>query len=105
MQLKPGVQMRNVCPQLPFGAAVVDSAFRRIVGHECVVTSITDGEHGAKSLHWMGCAFDVRTRTILPETVAQIAAECIAQLGPDWDIVTETHPPHLHCEWQPKGRP
>lgn len=105
MRLKPGVRMRTVLPQLVIGMMVLDAVYKNVTGADMVVTSITDGQHSSKSQHWLGGAFDSRTKlaNIPRDTAEQIAAESRAQLGPDWDIVVEDD--HIHSEYDPKGRP
>lgn len=62
------------------------------------VTSITDGEHSRKSLHYVGFAFDLR---LPPLEVPCFVAELQQRLGYSFDVVLERD--HVHVEFQPKA--
>lgn len=65
-----------------------------------IITSGIDGKHSQNSLHYVGRAFDFRTRSIHPDTLKNIVQELKARLGPDYDVIDEGT--HLHVEWDPK---
>lgn len=96
IHFKPGVKVSGMTATAFRAVAVVLSVFERH-GLDLVVTSITDGKHMPKSLHYEGKAFDIR----LPSGVAigGIVLECRKALGPDFDVVWE--PTHIHVEYDP----
>ena len=63
------------------------------------ITSITDGEHGRKSLHRYGLAFDVRSRDWDPDQKRLLLGEFQAVLGDGYDVVDEAD--HTHVEYDP----
>ena len=101
---KPGVKLQGITPQWMYQYIVVGRAFD-FVGHDCILTSACDGEHGRKSAHNTGRAADYRTRhlsagekSVLLETVRQA-------LGDEFDVLLEavsTPNEHLHVEFDPK---
>ncbi len=99
MRLKKGVDIFGIHPELIFGMVVVDQVFQNL-GEKAVFTSVCDGQHSNKSLHYKGLAFDVRTRNISKEDQTDIVDVLRYRLPDDWDIVLETS--HLHVEYDRK---
>lgn len=62
------------------------------------ITSLTDGKHGANSLHYTGDAVDLRLP--MPVVTAQIVTRLKQSLGKSYDVVLETD--HIHIEYDPK---
>jgi threonine dehydrogenase-like Zn-dependent dehydrogenase len=106
VRLKHGVSLKSLSPQMVVGLMVVASVFERF-RVECVVTSANDSRHSDKSLHYVGCALDFRTKFAeLNGREHELAAAVKADLGPDFDVVIEavgTDNEHLHVEYDPKG--
>lgn len=70
-------------------------------GLQFTITSISVGQHGAKSKHLVGCAVDIRTREIgTPELQELIVDEIRDALTNNYDVIPEKT--HLHIEWDPK---
>lgn len=78
-----------------------------------VITSITDGTHSRKSLHYVGRAVDVRfmgrhrmggvlggSESHSMERTRDWAVRLRQQLGVAYDVLVEKD--HLHIEWDPK---
>lgn len=104
IQLKAGVKLTDMKPQMVLAATIVDCIYRKYVYEICVITSANDSTHSEKSLHYSGNALDFRTKTIGP-LKATIVAEIKAALGPDFDVILEglgTDNEHLHVEYDPK---
>lgn len=101
MELKEGVRLNGLRPEMLLGIFIVQRAYSRLCT-TCVITSITDGAHSDASLHYSGCAVDFRTRNV-PDT-AQLLKMVRAAFGnsPDFDVILEVD--HLHVEYQPKRR-
>lgn len=98
LRLKPGVRVVGVRQEIVLAITIAHSVFAAH-GYTCTVTSIVDGQHSAKSLHYPGCAFDARTRHLADGLAETIANELSEALGVDYDVVLE--PTHLHIEFQP----
>jgi hypothetical protein len=104
MQLKPGVRVVGVKPEIVLAMSVADSVFRSIAV-EMVVTACIDGQHKAGSLHYPGLAFDARSHDLEPALRQKVRDGIAAALGPDFDVLFEdpgTPNEHLHVEFQPK---
>lgn len=98
MELKAGVQLANLSPQIVLALTMADQAYRAI-GVSMVVTSISDGKHSAGSLHYSGQAADLRTRTV-PVKQRQALRDTIARtVGSEFDVVLESD--HIHLEFDP----
>ncbi len=68
-----------------------------------VITSGTDGRHMEGSLHYVGLAFDFRTRTVHPNDRMALTASLQAALGDEFDVILESD--HIHCEYDPPEDP
>ena len=69
----------------------------RNLNEPMVITSMLDGVHSHKSLHYAGQAVDIRRPS--SHTIDEIMVQ-LKYLGPLYDIVLE--PTHIHIEYQPK---
>jgi hypothetical protein len=78
-------------------------------GFDCVITSINDSAHSARSRHWLGFAFDLRSKH-LPEGVRDDIADELATALPGYDALLEnkgdrdpeTGNEHFHIEYDPR---
>jgi hypothetical protein len=108
LYFKEGVNIRPLVTQAHLAMQVASEVYGDR-GFDCVVTSGADGEHRRGSLHYIGHAFDVRTKN-LPSLVAKraVANELVARLKPlgDFDVIFTPpggpKPEHIHVEYQPK---
>lgn len=98
MELKQGASLENVQWQM-FHAAIVAEQIYKKFGAECVITAGTDGKHMEGSLHYKGCALDMRTWNVAGREL-QVKVELQQALGKDYDVVLEKD--HIHVEWDPK---
>lgn len=101
MQIKSGVKMTGLVPQLLVGLMALKEEYDKL-GVEVVITSGTDGRHSVGSKHYAGAALDVRTRTLKDPDITgpQIVHRLRGKLGPDFDILFEGD--HIHVEYDPK---
>lgn len=89
----------GIRPELVLALFIADQVYA-IHGTELVITSLVDGRHSHTSLHYAGCAADLRTRN-LPESKRQTVAEEIkARLNRHYDVLFEGD--HIHMEYQPR---
>lgn len=105
LQLKPGVKITNLVPQLVLGIMVVDGVFSKYKAL-CTVTSCDDSKHGLKgpTYHGKGRACDFRTKNFMGSKHS-LVAEIQYALGSDFDVVLENlgeDNEHLHVEYDPK---
>ena len=100
MEFKPGVRVRGSSADLVLGLMVLNSIFEA-EGQRMVVTSVSEGQHSPKSLHYKGMAADVRTRDIPDRALSRIIAHARSALTADYDLVRERS--HLHLEHDSKG--
>lgn len=100
ISLKPGVTLTGIRPELLVGIMVAQGIFRES-GLDTILTSVTDGRHSSTSLHYSGCACDLRTRHIPNRIITKSIADAIREaLGHHFDVILETD--HIHMEWQPR---
>lgn len=115
LELKPGVRLDNMSPQIGLAIQVAVEAWKATLGLELgesrntvplVITSINDNKHSRTSLHHIGHACDIRTKTLPTATAKRwFAAEVRRRLGAEFDVILEklgTPNEHLHIEYQPK---
>lgn len=101
MRVKSTVSIKDVCFQIAFAIGVAEGIYRRS-GSLCVTTSINDGKHSSKSLHYVGRAVDLRTKHLYYGQKQAVYQDLKATLEPrGFDVVLEVD--HIHIEWQPKG--
>jgi len=67
-------------------------------GKNLIVTSALDGKHGWGSLHYVGCAVDIRRWGI--DLINEFVNLIKDILPSGFDVVLEDT--HIHIEWQPK---
>lgn len=100
--LKEGVSTRGIRPELVIAILAAKDVYDKY-GVPFIITSLTDGVHSPRSLHYAGCAVDLRTRDIRGDHAKRNVCEDIKiALGGslDYDVVLEKD--HIHLEYQPK---
>ena len=99
MKFKKGISILGVRPELLFGLMVVESTFQKL-NADLVITSVCDSKHSVTSLHYAGCAADIRIRHLSPEKIQVITNALNENLTEDFDVVLEKD--HIHIEYQPR---
>jgi hypothetical protein len=96
------VSIHGLRPEMLFALQVANGVYQQY-GRELVITSGTeqDTRHGVTSLHYSGCAVDLRTRELTVSSDV-IRDQIANRLGVDFDVIDE--PDHIHLEYQPKRR-
>ena len=97
---KAGVKINGIAPECAL-AIMVCKGIIEGYGGEIVVTSVTDGKHSRGSLHYIGHAFDLRTRDFIIKDLERIRQSIADALTDEFDVVLETD--HFHIEFQPKS--
>ena len=95
IRIKTGVTPHN----LVILAAAANIA--QILDITLVVTSGTDGTHKTGSKHYSGDALDFRTVNLIASIIPAIIARLQRRLGPAYQVLLETSPPHIHVEYDP----
>jgi len=96
MSLKAGVRVLGIRPEMVLALRIVEAVYQAH-GAPFVITSVMEGTHKRASLHYLGCAADLR---LPPQDAASIVAEAKAALGDDFDVILEGD--HVHVEFQAK---
>ena len=99
VRLKPGVKIMGVQPETVYAMSVTAELLRE---HDIgfVITSIMDGVHARGSRHYLGYAFDFRTRDMAHGQPIQIKTLLQENLGADYDVILEDT--HIHVEMDVK---
>lgn len=109
---KQGAQLRFLHPALFHAWHVAERVFEQytVLGSspefeqagdraDAILTSGVDGEHSDFSLHYLGLAFDLRTRHISREDAQKVRDELVERLGPEYKVLLEST--HLHISLRP----
>ena len=99
--LKPHVRITGLRPEIVLAVLVAERAYAEI-GCDLMVTSGIEGAHSRGSLHYAGCAVDLRTLDVAADKLNPLVEKIRGALGQDFDVVLESNPSHLHVEFQPK---
>jgi len=104
---KKGIDMTGAQPQTVHAMHVLDSVYAKHGYDECWITSINDGTHSRGSRHYIGLAFDARSKTIATLTDKfDILADVRRALGYQYDVLLEhvgSDNEHYHVEFDPKS--
>jgi len=99
MKLKKGVNVQGIRPEMILAIIAAQAIFGR-EEEILIITSIVDGEHSVTSLHYTGCAIDIRTRNLTPVQQKAITKQLKLALGKDYEVILEKT--HIHIEYQPR---
>lgn len=99
MNIKSGVRLLGLKPEMSLGILVINSIYNKF-GLDATITAVTDGKHSHGSLHYAGCAVDIRTNDVPSDVLNNLVAAIKNSLSSEFDVVLENT--HLHVEWQPK---
>ena len=98
--IKTGVDLRGLQPQLAIAYTIACAIYMKHGVSSCVITSASDGKHGANSLHYKGKALDLRTFNVPTPVLPVIVQDLKQALGAQFDTVMEAD--HIHLEFDPK---
>lgn len=99
MRFKEGIKIQGISPELMLGLIVANDVYRHN-GQILTITSILDGKHSNTSLHYTGCAADLRISDVSKSKISIIKAQLEDSLTADFDVILE--PTHIHLEYQPR---
>lgn len=90
----------TISPFIQRAMTIADAVSMADTKKEIVVTSILDGVHSSKSLHYKGLAFDLRTHIYTQYEISKLMGNLRYMLGANYDVVLEKD--HIHIEYDPK---
>lgn len=96
--LKPGVVVAGLSPEILLAVMIAKDIVHGFA-HPFTITSLLDGKHSKKSLHYKGHAVDIRTRMMNAATKAEFKRLLTNALGANYDVVLEAT--HMHIEFDP----
>lgn len=96
--LKEGVRLIGMSPQINLAVNIATWVYYEH-GHDCIVTSVADGEHSSRSLHYSGNAVDLRIFHLAAGESHTITSKLREALTNDFDVILESD--HIHIEYQP----
>lgn len=94
------VSLKGVRPETIVAMHIADMVHQELFGSRVTITAVTDGVHSAGSLHYVGLAFDIRTRSIEESKIPVFVEALKKSLTGEFDVITEGD--HIHVEFQPK---
>ena len=95
--IKPGVDVRGLKPEMVLAYNIACEVFGRY-SKQAIITCGLDGKHMPGSKHYTGEALDLRTRHLDMRLRPVLAEDYSKALGPQYDVVLEDNPPHIHVE-------
>lgn len=99
MKIKPGVDLCGLRPEMTPALLCMDRLYTA-ADYVLTLTSVVDGRHSEKSLHYRGLAFDCRTTAAgMPQATIDEIVEAARAALPGFDVLDEGD--HLHVEWDP----
>jgi hypothetical protein len=98
--LKSSARITGVRPETLFAMRVAEGVFEDRKLGLMTITSCNDGKHSPGSKHYVGGAFDIRTRDIPQDQWQIVAGDIRERLGTEFDVVVEKD--HFHIELDPK---
>lgn len=101
MQIKPGVQLHGIQPEMLVGLMIIEPMFKA-KDVELVITSCTDSAHSNMSRHYIGYGLDIRTRDFDPDDVMPFEAELQLALGTEFYLKFELN--HYHLQFNGSKR-
>ena len=85
--------------EICYAMFIIDQEHKLWAGREADFTSIVDGKHSSKSLHYVGLACDLRHWYITEPDRPRFVEAIEDLLGDGYDVVPEVD--HIHIEFQP----
>ena len=104
-ELKPGVSVKGIQPEMCIASQVVESVYRHF-GENTIITSACGGGDGPTYRHPKGTALDFRTTHVLESRILDYIFGAIkSALGEEFDVLLEARGEeneHIHVEFDPE---
>lgn len=101
MICKTGVKAFGIRTELLFALYIADGVYKDVTNKEVTITSLNDGRHSRTSLHYAGCAADLRINDVDSNLWETLRKDIAKRLTNEYDVILESD--HIHLEFQPKG--
>ena len=98
MRLKTTVSALGAKPEIIIAILVACEVYGEF-GIDMVVTSLTDGKHGAHSHHYKGHAVDLGVTGMTAQQRHDCTEEIITRLSAQYQVIDEGD--HIHVEFDP----
>lgn len=99
------VSPHGVQPEILLALMLVDPLFSEYK-QDCIITSLTEGEHTKTTLHHQGLAVDLRSHTLSTSDKVGLLDDMRDQLPPYYEVYLEDsggRNEHFHIEYDYKG--
>lgn len=96
VRIKDGVRVKGLSNEILLAIIIAQTIYSD-TERDMTITSLTDGDHMAGSLHHCGDAFDLRLPVNSAHTV--MCSRLRDALGSSYDVVLEKD--HIHVEYDP----
>ena len=104
IRFKQGVKWQGVSPELVLAILAIDGIISpRTFDNACWITSIRDGVHSKESRHYIGEAFDCRSKSILAGFSKKDVLEDLKNTLPGYVVLLENEGQdneHFHIQRQ-----
>jgi len=101
MKFKDGVKINGIKPELTLAIIIADGVYKDH-NYSLVITSVTDSKHSRTSLHYVGFAFDLRTRNVSKIDLPLIQKDLQEALTDEFIVILEKD--HFHIAFRPKHK-
>ena len=98
MEIKAGVEILGIKPELLFGMMAAESVFKRY-NSELIITEVTGGKHSPTSRHYIGHSFDCR-RWHIDDKIDLVVKALKSALGENFFVLLEKT--HIHVSYKPR---
>lgn len=97
MIFKKDVRLTGIKVELLLAMGIADDLHVEQLGSQVFITSVRDGKHSRNSKHYLGYAFDVRSRNMTEEEDYRFTETLAARLGPEYYVESEDD--HIHIQF------
>ena len=101
IRLLTTVKLTLLQPQIVLAIQVAEAVWQKYGADVLWITSVNDSGHKRDSFHYEGRAVDLRVRHLPKPLWETVRNELSAALGPEFDVILELDPPHVHVEYDP----
>ena len=99
MKIKHGVGVIGLKPEALLGIMIAANVYEAN-GYEFVLTSCEEGKHSKNSRHYLGMAFDCRTRDMPVAAIPKMLEKLKEALGSHYLVLFEKN--HFHISYKPQ---
>ena len=97
MIFNDGVRITGLQTEILLAMWIADDIHREQLGTQAFVTSVRDGGHSRNSKHYLGHAFDMRSRNMTAEEAERFCLELRIALTTEFFVLLEDD--HIHVQF------